>query len=97
MYYSIAIEPPSTPSECFGVIVPDLPGCFSAGDSIDDAIKSSCEAIYLHLDGISDDGEEIPLAKIVSDHANNPDFQGMIWALVDIDLSKYDVKAIKST
>jgi predicted RNase H-like HicB family nuclease len=33
----------------FGVVVPDLPGCFSAGDTLDDALINSREAILLHL------------------------------------------------
>lgn len=32
----------------FGVTVPDLPGCFSAGDDFDDALSGALEAIELH-------------------------------------------------
>jgi predicted RNase H-like HicB family nuclease len=39
----IAIEPP-TEISAFGVVVPDLPGCFSAGDSLDKAIDNAREA-----------------------------------------------------
>ncbi|UNU73271.1 type II toxin-antitoxin system HicB family antitoxin [Moraxella nasovis] len=95
MYYPIAIESPANDNECFGVIVPDLPGCFSAGNSLDDAIKSVHEAISLHLDGLAKDGDDIPLAKNVADHAKNPDYQGMTWAVVDIDLSAYMGKSEK--
>ncbi|WP_414649587.1 type II toxin-antitoxin system HicB family antitoxin [Dyella sp.] len=35
----------------YGVTVPDLPGCYSAGDSIDDALIQVLEAIDLHLEG----------------------------------------------
>lgn len=95
MYYPIAISNPENENECFGVIVPDLPGCFSAGDDIDDAMKSVHEAIAMHLDGILEDGEDIPLAKTVADHVHNPDYQGMTWAVVDVDLSAYLGKAEK--
>ena len=37
MRYPIVIEP-GTDATAFGVIVPDLPGCFSAGDSLDEAV-----------------------------------------------------------
>ena len=49
MYYPIAIEP-GDDKHAFGVVVPDLPGCFSAGDSLDDAI-------LLHLEGLLDEGK----------------------------------------
>ena len=37
----------------YGVSVPDLPGCFSSGDSLDGAIESAHEAIACHLEGCS--------------------------------------------
>lgn len=39
----------------YGVIVPDLPGCYSAGDSIDDALVQVLEAIDLQLEGMMED------------------------------------------
>ncbi|WP_373507478.1 type II toxin-antitoxin system HicB family antitoxin [Thiocapsa sp.] len=42
----------------FGVTVPDLPGCFSAGDTFDAALDSAVEAIDLHLEGLTDDGAD---------------------------------------
>ena len=44
MRYPIAIEP-GDEGTAFGVVVPDLPGCFSAGDSIDEAIINAEQAI----------------------------------------------------
>jgi len=79
----------------YGVIVPDLPGCFSGGDGIDDALVSVREAIDLHLEGLLADGEQIPLSGNISQHQQNPDFAGGIWALVDVDTSRFDGKAEK--
>lgn len=42
--YPIAIEP-GDDRHAFGVVVPDLPGCFSAGDTFDEAIENAREAI----------------------------------------------------
>ena len=36
----------------YGVTVPDLPGCFSSGDTFDAALDSVLEAIDLHLEGL---------------------------------------------
>lgn len=45
----------------FGVIVPDVAGCFSAGDTQEEAIKMAREAIECHLEGMLLDGEAIPV------------------------------------
>ncbi len=39
---------------------PDLPGCFSYGDSDIEALTNAKEALELHLFGLEDDSEEIP-------------------------------------
>ncbi len=44
----------------YSVIVPELPGCFSQGETLEEAIMSSKEAIELHLEGIMEDNEEVP-------------------------------------
>ena len=35
----------------YGVSIPDLPGCFSAGYTFEEAIESAREAIACHLEG----------------------------------------------
>lgn len=95
MLYPIAIEKPANTNECYGVIVPDIAGCFSAGDTLDEAVKNAHEAIILHLDMLADEGEDIPQATNITSHQDNPDYQGMIWALVEVDLSAYMGKAEK--
>lgn len=95
MLYPIAIEKPANTNECYGVIVPDIAGCFSAGDTLDEAVKNAHEAIILHLDMLADEGEDIPQATNITSHQDNPDYQDMIWALVEVDLSAYMGKAEK--
>lgn len=89
MKYPIAIEPGSE-TTAFGVVVPDLPGCFSAGDTLDEAIENSKESIALWIETVLDDGGTIPAPKGVADHANNPDYAGWFWAVVDIDSTLLD-------
>jgi predicted RNase H-like HicB family nuclease len=74
----------------FGVTVPDLPGCFSAGDDFDDALSSALEAIELHLEGMTEDGEEIPVPRPIAEHRLNADFDGGVWALVDVDVARFE-------
>jgi len=44
----------------YGIIFPDLPGCFSAGDNYDDAYRMAHEALAFHLDGLALEGMSIP-------------------------------------
>lgn len=43
-----------------GVVFPDLPGCFSAGDSYDEAIRNAEAALALYADAESGAGRELP-------------------------------------
>ena len=94
MFYPIAIEP-GDEQHAFGVIVPDLPGCYSASDTLDEAINQAKEAIALHLEGLAEDGEAIPVPSAISEHVNNPEYTGFIWGVVDMDISRYLGKAEK--
>jgi predicted RNase H-like HicB family nuclease len=94
MLYPIAIEP-GDETHAFGVVVPDIPGCFSAGDTLDEAIANAREAIELHLEGLAEDDSDIPVAGTVAQHQANPDFVGWIWAVVDVDVTRYMGKAEK--
>ena len=49
MKYVIVIEPDSQENPDFGVIIPDLPGCYSQGDDLDEAIKNAHEAACLWI------------------------------------------------
>ena len=87
MKYPIAIEV-GTETTAYGVIIPDLPGCFSAGDTLDEAIENAREAAELWLETVIDDGGTIPEASTVSAHHANPEFEGCIWAVIDVDFAK---------
>jgi len=78
----------------YGVTVPDLPGCFSGGEGVDDAMASVREAIDLHLQGLLEDGGGIPSPGNIARHQHNPDFAGGIWALVDVELERDRVHMI---
>ena len=45
------------------VEVPSLPRCFSQGETIDEAMSNVKEAIELHIQGLKDDGQEVPTEK----------------------------------
>lgn len=94
MLFPIAILP-GDDTHAWGVEVPDIPGCYSAGDDLDDAIAMAREAIEGHLELLAQDQQEIPKASKVSVHAANSDYAGCTWALIDIDITRYLGKAEK--
>jgi predicted RNase H-like HicB family nuclease len=86
MKYPIAIEPPSSVSDAWSVVVPDLEGCFSASDSgVDDAIENAKEAIELWIEVALDSGMAIPAPSTIDELQNDPRFKGWIWAVAEID------------
>ncbi len=58
----------------YGVDFPDLPGCITAGSTLDEAKEIAAEAIAFHIEGLIEDGEGIPapssLEEIMADKAN---------------------------
>lgn len=92
MRYPIAIEPGGLDT-AFGVVVPDLPGCFSAGDTLDEAVGNASEAIALWIETVLDDGGTVPPPGLLDKHRGNPDFAGWIWALAEVDPALFSDKA----
>ncbi len=89
MRYPIAIEPGSA-STAFGVVVPDLPGCFSAGDTLDAALAGAEEAAAAWIDAALDEGEAIPPPGSVDDLRRNPAYDGWIFGVVTLDPALLD-------
>ncbi len=83
MHYPILIR---RSRRTFKATVPDLPGCTSAGDSIEDAIVQVREAIELHLQGLIEDGEVPPEPTPIDTlQADTENAAGICWALVRIE------------
>ena len=91
MRYPVVIH--KDESSDYGVTVPDLPGCFSAGETFDEALSEIVEAIECHLEGLLQDGEPIPTPDSIEHHQANPDYVGGVWAIVTVDLSKLSGKS----
>ena len=91
MRYPIVIH--KDEGSCYGVTVPDLPGCFSAGETLDDAIDSAQEAIAFHIEGLLMQGEPIPAQAPLETHQADAHLADGIFAIVTVDLSKLTSKA----
>ena len=47
----------------FGVVFPDFDGCVSVGKDLNDAMNMAQEALEFHVEGMREDGEELPEPK----------------------------------
>ncbi len=79
----------------YGVTVPDVPGCFSAGETMAEALDNVHEALALHFEGLVADGSSLPQASEVDVHVVKPEYAGGVWALVDFDVTPYLGKAVR--
>lgn len=84
MNYPIAIEP-GDDTTAFGVVVPDLPGCFSAGDTLDEAISQAEEAAAAWIDATLDAGGAVPRASTLEDLRKRPEFNGWVFGVIRVD------------
>jgi predicted RNase H-like HicB family nuclease len=82
-------------SGTYSGFVPDIPGCYFAGETLDDAIADAWGAMDTWLAFQSEKGLSIPVAKSINDHKDDTDCQGGIWGFVDIDMTRYEGKAVK--
>lgn len=57
MKYLIVIEPTNTG---FSAYSPDLPGCISTGRTREEVEQNMHDAIEFHLEGLREDGYEVP-------------------------------------
>lgn len=88
MKFIIAMEP-GTESTAWGVVVPDLPGCFSAGDTMDEAMENARQAIDQQIEIMIEDGATVPTPRPLSALQSDPEFAGWVWAVVDVPVEKY--------
>lgn len=93
MRYPIVIH--KDPDSDYGVTVPDLPGCFSGGDTLDEAIEMAHEAITCHIEGLLMDGQPIPELRSLQEHHTDPYYADGIWAFVDFDMSEINVEKVQ--
>ncbi|MBK5910101.1 hypothetical protein CCR85_01155 [Rhodothalassium salexigens] len=59
---------------------PTLPGCATAGDTLDEIVIRASEGLSLHLDGLRADGEPLPEPRPVTaaDLADAEEFAGVV-------------------
>jgi len=88
MRFPIAIELGDN-NNAYGVTFPDVNGCFSAGDTYDEAIDNAYEALEGFLELAFELGNEVPEAGTVEQYKDKSEFKGYSWAFVEIDVTPY--------
>ena len=74
------------PGRAIGVWFPDLPGCVSAGDTLDEAMLNAREALGLWAGAMLENGQNIPAPRSVTELKGDAEFAG--------DLQRYMVAQI---
>lgn len=76
------------PDSCYGVSFPDVPGCTSAGDTLDDALTNAVDALSGHVRLMEADGDATPtprtLEAISADPGLADDMSGAIISAVPL-------------
>lgn len=88
MTHYIAFIDDAGPDHAVGVWFPDLPGCTSGGDDIDQALRNAREALELYAESFEMDGNSLPrprtLTELRSDPAIVDDIKTYIIALIEL-------------
>lgn len=86
MPHYVAIVEDAGQDRAIGLWFPDLPGCFSAGDTVDEAFLNATEALSLYAESLAKDGRTLPAPRSVdvlrSDPAMATELRDHVVALV---------------
>jgi predicted RNase H-like HicB family nuclease len=89
MTHYIAIVEDAGPNKAAGVWFPDLPGCFSAGEDVDEALSNAQDAVALYAESLAAEGKALPRPRGLSALKRDPlvaaDLRDHVVALVPFD------------
>ncbi|KDN12741.1 hypothetical protein BGI40_03705 [Snodgrassella communis] len=77
----------------YGVTVPSLPGCFSYGNTLNQAIEEVKQAILFHIEGMLEDGKEPETNQpALETLITNPDYAGAQWFGIEVNIDHLTFK-----
>ncbi len=94
MRYPVLIEQGSD-TTAWGVVVPDLPGCFSAGDTLDEAMCNAEEAAAGWIDTALDEGLPVPGPSSLEDMAARPEYHDWRVGVINLDPALLDDTTVR--
>ena len=86
MRYAVLFE---TTETGYSAHVPDLPGCFSAGDTVEEAFDNAREAIEAHCEILAEEDKELPQLKPLSEWQADRQYKGWTWGIVDVPVERF--------
>jgi predicted RNase H-like HicB family nuclease len=75
MTHYIAIVEDEGPGVAVGVRFPDLPGCFSAGDTVEEALRNARDAVAGYAEALRSEGAPMPPARRLSALREDPEWR----------------------
>jgi len=77
--------------KAYGVVLPDIPGCNAAGDTLEEALANVQDVVELALEDI----REKPTASALERFKDDPAYAAALWALVKVDLGFMDERTVR--
>jgi predicted RNase H-like HicB family nuclease len=62
----------------FGVWFPDVEGCFSAGESLEEAVGNAALALRQHMEALGSAGQRVPAARGVAEILRDKDVKASV-------------------
>ncbi|MDP4300518.1 type II toxin-antitoxin system HicB family antitoxin [Leptothrix discophora] len=84
--YPVVIDLP-TDQHGWGVVVPDLPGCFAGGDSLAEALAAARKAARHWIETARADGLTVPSPSSIEALQTMPDYLGWVVRTIEVDTS----------
>jgi predicted RNase H-like HicB family nuclease len=78
MHYVAVIE--KEEDSAFGVWFPDVEGCFSAGETVDEAVANAAAALRQHVEAVESAGRDVSAARAVDDVLRDEDVRASLEA-----------------
>jgi len=72
MPHYVAIVEDAGPDKAVGIWFPDLPGCFSAGDDVDEALRNAGQALSVYAEAEAKEGRDLPSPRPLSELRDDP-------------------------
>lgn len=89
MYFPAAVF--SEKGKAYAVTLPDIPGCNTAGDTLEEALGNIPEAVELILE----DASKKPTPSSLEHYKDDPVYKDAVWALVNVDLGFLDERTVR--
>lgn len=80
----------------YSIYFPDLPGCISWGKNIEEAKLQAKDALELHIFGMEESGEKIPIPSEIVSATNEDDVVVTITAFPDSFRQNHEAMQLKA-